>query len=82
LKPIGQRLKFSAITNVAINNAQALLWIQERLNQVLMEKKKESKNGIEIMNLLQVLYNTFPKIVKLEIGDRVACSFVCYDLLL
>lgn len=27
--------------------------LQERLNQVLMEKKKESKNGIEIMNLLQ-----------------------------
>ncbi|KAG0616971.1 hypothetical protein M758_5G156000 [Ceratodon purpureus] len=27
--------------------------LQERLNQVLMEKKKETKNGIEIMNLLQ-----------------------------
>ncbi|KAG0592023.1 hypothetical protein M758_1G202000 [Ceratodon purpureus] len=27
--------------------------LQERLNQVLMEKKKESKTGIEIMNLLQ-----------------------------
>ncbi|KAK4797993.1 hypothetical protein SAY86_030319 [Trapa natans] len=27
--------------------------LQERLNQVLMEKKKESKSGIEIMNLLQ-----------------------------
>ncbi|XP_024387372.1 uncharacterized protein [Physcomitrium patens] len=27
--------------------------LQERLNQVLMEKKKESKAGIEIMNLLQ-----------------------------
>ncbi|KAL0346038.1 UNVERIFIED_CONTAM: hypothetical protein Sradi_4435100 [Sesamum radiatum] len=26
---------------------------QERLNQVLMEKKKESRSGIEIMNLLQ-----------------------------
>ncbi|KAI8565824.1 hypothetical protein RHMOL_Rhmol03G0291400 [Rhododendron molle] len=28
--------------------------LQERLNQVLMEKKKESKSGMEIMNLLQV----------------------------
>ncbi|CAN6976095.1 unnamed protein product [Brassica oleracea var. botrytis] len=27
--------------------------LQERLNQVLMEKKKESKSGMEIMNLLQ-----------------------------
>ncbi|KAK1291250.1 hypothetical protein QJS10_CPB17g00043 [Acorus calamus] len=27
---------------------------QERLNQVLMEKKKESRSGMEIMNLLQV----------------------------
>jgi len=27
--------------------------LQERLNQVMMEKKKESKTGIEIMNLLQ-----------------------------
>ncbi|KAL0337814.1 UNVERIFIED_CONTAM: Afadin- and alpha-actinin-binding protein [Sesamum calycinum] len=27
--------------------------LQERLNQVLMEKKKESRSGIEIMNLLQ-----------------------------
>jgi X breakpoint 2-interacting protein len=27
--------------------------LQERLNQVAMEKKKESKNGLEIMNLLQ-----------------------------
>ncbi|EYU20906.1 hypothetical protein MIMGU_mgv1a008477mg [Erythranthe guttata] len=27
--------------------------LQERLNQVLIEKKKESKSGIEIMNLLQ-----------------------------
>uniref|UniRef100_A0A7I4AAC6 Uncharacterized protein n=1 Tax=Physcomitrium patens TaxID=3218 RepID=A0A7I4AAC6_PHYPA len=27
--------------------------LQERLNQVLIEKKKDSKNGIEIMNLLQ-----------------------------
>lgn len=29
--------------------------LQERLNQVLMEKKKESRSGMEIMNLLQVL---------------------------
>ncbi|PON75936.1 Afadin/alpha-actinin-binding [Parasponia andersonii] len=28
--------------------------LQERLNQVLMEKKKESRSGMEIMNLLQV----------------------------
>jgi len=29
--------------------------LQEKLNQVLMEKKKESsRSGIEIMNLLQV----------------------------
>ncbi|XP_050132259.1 uncharacterized protein LOC126608432 isoform X1 [Malus sylvestris] len=27
--------------------------LQERLNQVLMEKKKESRSGMEIMNLLQ-----------------------------
>ncbi|XP_004507859.1 uncharacterized protein [Cicer arietinum] len=27
--------------------------LQERLNQVLMEKKKESRSGLEIMNLLQ-----------------------------
>lgn len=27
--------------------------LQEKLNQVLMEKKKESKSGMEIMNLLQ-----------------------------
>jgi X breakpoint 2-interacting protein len=27
--------------------------LQERLNQVLLEKKKESKTGMEIMNLLQ-----------------------------
>ncbi|EYU37331.1 hypothetical protein ABFS82_10G137200 [Erythranthe guttata] len=27
--------------------------LQERLNQVLMERKKESKSGMEIMNLLQ-----------------------------
>ncbi|GJS09125.1 afadin- and alpha-actinin-binding protein [Tanacetum coccineum] len=27
--------------------------LQERLNQVMMEKKKESKSGMEIMNLLQ-----------------------------
>lgn len=30
--------------------------VQERLNQVMMEKKKESKTGIEIMNLLQVFF--------------------------
>jgi len=30
------------------------LYLQERLNQVLMEKKKESRSGMEIMNLLQV----------------------------
>ncbi|KAK1291289.1 hypothetical protein QJS10_CPB17g00686 [Acorus calamus] len=28
--------------------------LQERLNQVLMEKKKESRSAMEIMNLLQV----------------------------
>lgn len=28
--------------------------MQERLNQVLVERKKESKSGMEIMNLLQV----------------------------
>ncbi|KAJ4792062.1 Afadin/alpha-actinin-binding protein [Rhynchospora pubera] len=28
--------------------------LQEKLNQVLMEKKKESRSGMEIMNLLQV----------------------------
>ncbi|KAK1322645.1 hypothetical protein QJS10_CPA02g01487 [Acorus calamus] len=28
--------------------------LQERLNQVLVEKKKESRSGMEIMNLLQV----------------------------
>lgn len=28
--------------------------MQERLNQVVMEKKKESRSGMEIMNLLQV----------------------------
>lgn len=33
----------------------ALFYLQERLNQVLMEKKKESRSGMEIMNLLQVL---------------------------
>jgi X breakpoint 2-interacting protein len=27
--------------------------LQERLNQVLMEKKKETRSGMEIMNLLQ-----------------------------
>ena len=31
------------------------LFLQERLNQVLMEKKKESRSGMEIMNLLQVI---------------------------
>jgi hypothetical protein len=31
--------------------------LQERLNQVLMEKKKESsRSGMEIMNLLQVVF--------------------------
>lgn len=30
------------------------MYLQERLNQVLMEKKKESRSGMEIMNLLQV----------------------------
>ncbi|KAL8125552.1 hypothetical protein AgCh_013003 [Apium graveolens] len=28
--------------------------VQERLNQVVMEKKKQSRSGMEIMNLLQV----------------------------
>lgn len=32
-----------------------LFHLQERLNQVLMEKKKESRSGMEIMNLLQVI---------------------------
>jgi hypothetical protein len=31
-----------------------MFYFQERLNQVLMEKKKESRSGMEIMNLLQV----------------------------
>lgn len=35
------------------------LGIQERLNQVLMEKKKESRSGMEIMNLLQVHFLSF-----------------------
>ncbi|KAF5187052.1 Afadin/alpha-actinin-binding protein [Thalictrum thalictroides] len=30
---------------------------QERLNQVLMEKKKESRSGMEIMNLLQDVFH-------------------------
>ncbi|KAK6248067.1 hypothetical protein QUC31_019632 [Theobroma cacao] len=34
--------------------------LQERLNQVLMEKKKESRSGMEIMNLLQVLIALVP----------------------
>ncbi|KAG0596333.1 hypothetical protein M758_UG244300 [Ceratodon purpureus] len=38
--------------------------LQERLNQVLMEKKKETKNGIEIMNLLQILCDTSPSLSK------------------
>lgn len=29
--------------------------MQERLNQVVKEKKKESRSGMEIMNLLQVM---------------------------
>ena len=29
-------------------------YLQERLNQVVNEKKKESRSGMEIMNLLQV----------------------------
>ncbi|KAL2928909.1 Afadin- and alpha-actinin-binding protein [Bienertia sinuspersici] len=32
--------------------------LQEKLNQVLNEKKKESRSGMEIMNLLQVRINT------------------------
>ena len=33
--------------------------LQEKLNQVLMEKKKESsRSGMEIMNLLQVAYES------------------------
>ncbi|KAI3516236.1 hypothetical protein L1887_15147 [Cichorium endivia] len=30
-----------------------MLQLQERLNQIMMEKKKESRSGMEIMNLLQ-----------------------------
>ena len=37
----------------------AVVYLQERLNQVLMEKKKESRSGMEIMNLLQVYCNHF-----------------------
>lgn len=38
--------------------------LQERLNQVLMEKKKESRSGMEIMNLLQV--RILPTVIILE----------------
>lgn len=38
--------------------------LQERLNQVLMEKKKESRSGMEIMNLLQV--QILPTVIMLE----------------
>jgi hypothetical protein len=41
------------VTNYS--NVNSLNYLQERLNQVLMEKKKESRSGMEIMNLLQVL---------------------------
>lgn len=41
------------VTNYS--NGNSLNYLQERLNQVLMEKKKESRSGMEIMNLLQVL---------------------------
>lgn len=47
---------------------------------MVMEKKKESKNGIEIMNLLQVQCYTLPEIVKMGFDDY-SCSGSC-DLLL
>lgn len=40
--------------------------LQERLNQVMMEKKKESKTGIEIMNFgMQPMWREIPRIMML-----------------
>ena len=46
-----------------------------------MEKKRESKNGIEIMNLLQVLFTIFPEVVKLELVIELFV-YLLFDLLL
>ncbi|GKV18191.1 hypothetical protein SLEP1_g28609 [Rubroshorea leprosula] len=50
--------------------------LQERLNQVLMEKKKESRSRMEIMNLLQIM--NFKYDFQLRVFNAV---IVAYDLL-
>lgn len=51
---------FFSICNLSkIKTYGWVCYFQERLNQVMMEKKKESRSGMEIMNLLQVASTFF-----------------------
>lgn len=53
-------------------------YLQERLNQVLMEKKKESRSGLEIMNLLQV--STILVVWMLLVTCKIANSVILWYL--
>ncbi|PIA45527.1 hypothetical protein AQUCO_01600010v1, partial [Aquilegia coerulea] len=68
--------------------------LQERLNQVLMEKKKESRSGMEIMNLLQKeerqrgtwngkkADNDFYKmIIRNNKNENLICNYITFNAL-
>ncbi|EPS63790.1 hypothetical protein M569_10994 [Genlisea aurea] len=48
-----QQVRTQQIHEMKKKEEDIIILVQERLNQVLVEKKKESKSGMEIMNLLQ-----------------------------
>jgi hypothetical protein len=66
--------------SITITLKTSLSNLQEKLNQVLMEKKKESsRSGMEIMNLLQVAYEPASLLIWIDILFCIwVLCYVCY----
>lgn len=66
----------SLVEYMSINNGDTYYAsLQEKLNQVLMEKKKESRSGMEIMNLLQVYLNNSAQVSNLKYPSSLQSSY-------